>query len=50
MNILGSSLVSEVEIHSALGLFSAQCLLFPCIELVESQCNISIMKISEEEA
>jgi hypothetical protein len=42
--------MSEVETHSALGIFSGQYLVFPCKELVESQCNISIMKLSEEEA
>jgi hypothetical protein len=46
----GGSIFSEVETHSTLGLFSVQYLFFPCIELVESQYHISIMKFSEKEA
>jgi hypothetical protein len=45
---LGGSPFSEVQTHSTLGLFSVQYLFFPCIQLVQSHCNISIMKFSEE--
>jgi hypothetical protein len=42
-------LFSEVETQSALGVLFGQYLFFH-VELVESQCNICTMKISEEEA